>query len=163
MEAGVGTLCNKHGLYDIVRVGVDSQVHEKVRSVTVSNLAAEYEKSSNNIDASMKGGRSKPSIQSLHRILNAARIVGVSTLSIPRTPLLSKMHFDVVIVDEAGQISQPAILGALVKGETFVLVGDHEQLPPLVQNPVAEQGGKNCNLAIILLLLSLSDIILHLF
>ena len=73
--------------------------------------------------------------------IDATVIVGVSTLSIPRTPILSILHFDVVIVDEAGQIYQPATLGAIIAAESYVLVGDHEQLP-LVQNQVADQGGK---------------------
>jgi len=55
--------------------------------------------------------------------------------------LLIGQKFDLVIVDEAGQISQPAIIGALLAAESFVLVGDHEQLPPLVQSDVAEKAG----------------------
>ena len=47
-----------------------------------------------------------------------------------------------VIVDEAGQISQPAILGAIMAADSFVLVGDHMQLPPLVVSEVADQAGK---------------------
>lgn len=146
MECGVGTNSNKYGLCDMVRVGIDNQVHEKVRPIIVSNLATEYEKislSNQFIDGHRKSfSKSKPTIQNLQRIMDSARIVGVSALSVPRTSLLSRMHFDVVIVDEAGQISQPAIIGALVKADKFVLVGDHEQLPPLVLSQVAEQGGK---------------------
>ena len=51
-------------------------------------------------------------------------------------------HFDVVIVDEAGQISQPAILGVLMAADSFVLVGDHMQLPPLVVSEAAEHEGE---------------------
>ena len=137
---------NKLGLYDMVRPGQDSQVHEKIRSITVSQLAAEYEQNLNKFyDGTECGKKSsfptKPSLQSLQRVIDAAVIVGVSTLSIPRTPILSILHFDVVIVDEAGQIYQPATLGAIIAAESYVLVGDHEQLP-LVQNQVADQGGK---------------------
>ena len=55
---------------------------------------------------------------------------------------MAGQHFDVVIVDEAGQISQPAVLGAIMAADSFVLVGDHMQLPPLVCSEVAEQGGR---------------------
>lgn len=68
----------------------------------------------------------------------------VSALTAPKSPLLAGQHFDVVIVDEAGQISQPAILGALTAADSFVLVGDHMQLPPLVKSEVAEQAGEPC-------------------
>ena len=65
----------------------------------------------------------------------------MSALTAPRSPLLAGQHFDVVIVDEAGQISQPAILGAMMAADSFVLVGDHLQLPPLVKSEVAEDAG----------------------
>jgi DNA replication ATP-dependent helicase Dna2 len=85
---------------------------------------------------------SKPSISSLHQVISSSKIIGVSALTVPKSPLLIGQKFDVVIVDEAGQISQPTIIGALMAADTFVLVGDHEQLPPLVQSDVAEKAGK---------------------
>jgi DNA replication ATP-dependent helicase Dna2 len=51
------------------------------------------------------------------------------------------LHFDVAIVDEAGQLTVPAILGALRFARRFILVGDEKQLPPLVLSAeAAEQG-----------------------
>lgn len=49
------------------------------------------------------------------------------------SPLFSKRQFDVCIVDEASQITLPVCLGPLRFAKTFVLVGDHFQLPPLVR------------------------------
>ena len=83
----------------------------------------------------------KPSAGALYQVMSEARIVGCTALTVPRTPLLAKQHFDVAIIDEAGQISQPAILGALASADSFVLVGDHMQLPPLVADDAAEQAG----------------------
>jgi len=74
-------------------------------------------------------------------VVSEAKVVGVSALTAPRSPLLAGQHFDVVIVDEAGQISQPAVLGAIMAADNFILVGDHMQLPPLVVSEVAEQAG----------------------
>ncbi len=51
------------------------------------------------------------------------------------------LHFDVAIIDEAGQLTVPAILGALRFTKRFILVGDEKQLPPLVlSKEAAEQG-----------------------
>jgi DNA replication ATP-dependent helicase Dna2 len=51
------------------------------------------------------------------------------------------LQFDVVIIDEAGQLTLPAILGALRFAKRFILVGDEKQLPPLVLSKEAiEQG-----------------------
>jgi DNA replication ATP-dependent helicase Dna2 len=42
--------------------------------------------------------------------------------------LLSRRTFDVCIVDEAGQLTQPGALAPLLKARRFVLVGDHFQV-----------------------------------
>ena len=42
------------------------------------------------------------------------------------------LRFDLAIVDEASQLTVPALLGALRFARRFVLVGDERQLPPLV-------------------------------
>ena len=114
----------------LLRVGYKSSCHPNVHSILASTVAAARE-----------GVDEYPSPDSLDSVVSSAKIVGVSALTIPRSSLLVGQHFDVVIVDEAGQISQPAILGALMAADSFVLVGDHMQLPPLVQSEVAEQGG----------------------
>jgi DNA replication ATP-dependent helicase Dna2 len=49
--------------------------------------------------------------------------------------------FDVAIVDEASQLTVPAILGILRWARKFVLVGDEQQLPPLVQHEPSRQAG----------------------
>jgi DNA replication ATP-dependent helicase Dna2 len=51
------------------------------------------------------------------------------------------MRFDVAIIDEAGQLTVPAILGALRFARRFILVGDEQQLPPLVLSGEAAQRG----------------------
>lgn len=45
--------------------------------------------------------------------------------------------FDVAIVDEAGQLLLPQTIGAVRLARRFILVGDHRQLPPVVQSPKA--------------------------
>jgi len=82
----------------------------------------------------------------LKEVFASARIVGVSTLSLPRSPLLGANFFDVVIIDEAGQMNEPTALGALAAADSFVLVGDHKQLPPLVNSAIAERGGYGVSL-----------------
>ena len=46
--------------------------------------------------------------------------------------IFAKRKFDVCIVDEASQVTLPTCLGPLRFAKKFVLVGDHNQLPPLV-------------------------------
>ena len=53
----------------------------------------------------------------------------------------SGLSFDVAIIDEAGQITVPAMLGALRLARRFILVGDEKQLPPLVLSKEAADAG----------------------
>ncbi len=63
-----------------------------------------------------------------------------------KTALFDLFHFDVAIVDEASQILEPQLLGLLCAttkdGEAairkFVMIGDHKQLPAVVQQPRSE-------------------------
>lgn len=53
----------------------------------------------------------------------------------------SPFLFDVAIIDEASQLTLPSVLGALRFAKRFILVGDEQQLPPLVMSKeAAEQG-----------------------
>lgn len=61
-------------------------------------------------------------------------------------PLLTGRTFDVALVDEASQISTPAVLAPLLKARSFVLVGDHYQLSPLVTSPEAAAQGYGVSL-----------------
>lgn len=122
---------------DLIRIGTKSACHPQVQEFLVPEIAAELDQLDGNL-----GEFSKPSTANLHKVVSASKIVVATALTISKTPLLLGEHFDIVIVDEAGQISQPAILGPLMAADSFLLVGDHEQLPPLVQSESAEKAGK---------------------
>jgi DNA replication ATP-dependent helicase Dna2 len=64
--------------------------------------------------------------------LEQAQVVAATTTSCGSSHL-STQEFDVAIVDEAGQLTEPGTLAALNLAERFVLVGDHQQLPPVVR------------------------------
>jgi hypothetical protein len=82
----------------------------------------------------------------LQQLAAATPVVGCPCLSVHHPLLATRLAFDVVIVDEAGQIGLPAVLGALLKARSFVLVGDHYQLPPLVLDKRAAEGGLSVSL-----------------
>lgn len=152
MGSGLASTHEATGLPPLVRIGQRSSCHLDVRPVMVSELARNLDRKTANAESrgvecnfANEGtidDSELPSASSLRTVVSSARIVCISALSVPRSPLLAGEPFDVVIVDEAGQISQPAILGALMAADSFVLVGDHLQLPPLVNSEIAELGGE---------------------
>lgn len=60
-------------------------------------------------------------------------IVG-ATCYAPHTRKLDFMNWDVIIIDEAGQLSIPLAMAAMVKGKKFIFIGDHKQLPPILSD-----------------------------
>ena len=75
------------------------------------------------------------------RIRNCRIIVGTVAAISGKPELFRLKYFDVAIIDEATQILEPQLLGILcARGEDgknaidkFVLIGDHKQLPAVVQ------------------------------
>ena len=63
--------------------------------------------------------------------------VYVSTLSsiLGKTELFSLVRFASVVIDEASQIVEPMLAGLLSRFDRFILIGDHRQLPAVVQQP----------------------------
>ena len=73
------------------------------------------------------------------------QVVATTCLGINH-PIFTQRIFDYCIVDEASQITLPVCLGPIRMARTFILVGDHYQLPPLVQNREAQEGGLDISL-----------------
>lgn len=63
-----------------------------------------------------------------------ASIVASTCLGIATRNILSDMDFDWVIIDEAARATPLEILVPMVRGKKIVLVGDHRQLPPVVNS-----------------------------
>jgi len=73
-------------------------------------------------------------LDALTRLLrDAPVIVGTTSMLLSRPYLFDLKHFDLMIVDEASQILEPGLVGLLVRVDRFILIGDHKQLPAVVQ------------------------------
>lgn len=80
-------------------------------------------------------------LNSIKSTLAEAQIIVATTSTInSRSVLFNIKHFDLVIIDEASQILEPNIVGILTARQEegraidrFILVGDHKQLPAVVQ------------------------------
>ena len=80
-------------------------------------------------------------LNSIKSTLVAARIVVATTSTMnSNASLFNIKHFDLAIIDEASQILEPNVIGLLSArhGEEravdrFILIGDHKQLPAVVQ------------------------------
>lgn len=59
--------------------------------------------------------------------------VGTVASVVGKVSLFELITFDIAIVDEASQILEPSLVGLLSRVGKFVLIGDHLQLPAVVQ------------------------------
>lgn len=72
------------------------------------------------------------------RLLRAPVIVGTTSMMQSRSSIFRLKRFGLAIVDEASQILEPGLVGLLSQVPKFILIGDHKQLPAVVQQPEAE-------------------------
>ncbi|SDR16792.1 AAA domain-containing protein [Natronobacterium texcoconense] len=64
--------------------------------------------------------------------LQEAQVVAATTATCG-SRVMKEQAFDVALVDEAAQLTEPGTCAAVNLADRFVLVGDHEQLPPVVR------------------------------
>ncbi|XP_050237570.1 DNA replication ATP-dependent helicase/nuclease JHS1 isoform X2 [Mercurialis annua] len=111
---------------DFLRIGRYEAVHNEVKANCFSTMGVQ-------------------SLEEIRLRLDQVKVVAVTCLGV-NSPLLANKKFDVCIMDEAGQITLPISLGPLMFTSKFVLVGDHYQLPPLVQSTEARENGMGISL-----------------
>jgi len=69
-------------------------------------------------------------------LVRSADVVGATCIGIATNPYFRDLEFNTVIADEAGQIQVCDLLVPLVRARRAVLVGDHKQLGPYVDEDV---------------------------
>ena len=91
------------------------------------------------------------SLQDVTDLYEKPKVVAGTCHALFNHPIFSRRKFDVCIVDEASQTLLPVSLGPLFCADRFVLVGDPNQLSPLIVN--AEKEAENTQLSLLELLL----------
>lgn len=83
--------------------------------------------------------------QAVERVLSQASVI-CATLSGVDSFVLANRRFDWVVIDEAGQATEPATWIPLSRADRVLLGGDHQQLPPNVRSPEAAAQGYGVSL-----------------
>ncbi|KAK2603533.1 DNA replication endonuclease-helicase Dna2 [Conoideocrella luteorostrata] len=111
----------------ILRLGAPAKVHPDVQ------------------DFAHLAGQPKKTFEEIKEAWHGTPIVATTCLGINH-PVFLERSFDYCIVDEASQITLPICAGPIRMASSFVLVGDHNQLPPVVRNEEAREGGLDVSL-----------------
>lgn len=120
IESGVGKA-------QVARLGTLSSVHSSVKDLVLDAKSLKH-------------------IDLLSSKIASTRLVACTVLTAARHVLMKQFNVDYCIVDEAGQITQPNTIGAVLTAQRFVLVGDDRQLPPLVVSSEAQAEGMDISL-----------------
>jgi DNA polymerase III delta prime subunit len=81
----------------------------------------------------------------VERVLDEAKIV-CATLTGLDSQLLGQRRYDVAVIDEACQSTEPANWVPLLRANKLILAGDHCQLPPTIISPEAAARGLSISL-----------------
>ncbi|KAG9019438.1 hypothetical protein FRB90_002261 [Tulasnella sp. 427] len=82
----------------------------------------------------------------LHEITHSADVICTTCISSASVGL-NVIDFPVVFLDEASMCMEPASLIPVMKGcQHLALIGDHQQLPPIITSPEALEGGLGVSL-----------------
>ncbi len=76
----------------------------------------------------------------VEQVLNGAQVI-LSTLTGIDSAIFGQRQFDLCVIDEAGQATEPASWIPLVRSNRVVLAGDHQQLPPTILSNEARRAG----------------------
>ncbi|EMA68611.1 AAA domain-containing protein [Halorubrum distributum] len=99
------------GFDDVLRVGTETGVRGDMQDVRLVQ-------------------RGEPNAKAAE--LRDAPVVAATTAACG-SRVMRECEFDVALVDEASQLTEPGTHAAINRADRFVLVGDHEQLPPVVR------------------------------
>ncbi len=125
-----------------VRLGHDQAVAPEMRRWRLAERARAAALAEGRAEAEDAAWRPQPA--ELRAALLRAPVVAATTAtwSAERYDGVGEaLDFDLAIIDEATQLTTPALLGALRFARRFILVGDERQLPPLVMSAEAGAAG----------------------
>jgi DNA replication ATP-dependent helicase/nuclease Dna2 len=138
------------GIRDFMRLGSARNVDSAIEQHLMKRLVGDHANSEDAVEAVQDVLRNIPIVASTTATWSSDKYQSPSSDSTEEVGNSAPFQFDVAIIDEAGQLTVPAILGALRFAKRFILVGDEKQLPPLVLSKIAANEGLSQSLFSIL-------------
>jgi predicted DNA helicase len=134
----INYLSNNYKITDKEQVEIDKQIKELTLNETddaIKSLGLGNGKIQNILDITKEWHRRLNSLDEFDEIFaQNASVVASTCTGIASRHVLNDMAFDWVIIDEAARATAPELLLPMIRGKKIILVGDHQQLPPIVGN-----------------------------
>jgi DNA replication ATP-dependent helicase/nuclease Dna2 len=132
---------DSEGFHNFIRLGSERNVDSAIEDHLLKKLVGQNLKSIDTLEAVQDLLQSVPVMASTTATWSSDKYTPPSLNGSGENQENSLFQFDVAIIDEAGQLTIPAILGALRFAKRFILVGDQKQLPPLVLSKESANAG----------------------
>jgi DNA replication ATP-dependent helicase Dna2 len=129
------------GIHEFIRLGSTRNVDGAIANRLLKTLVGENLKAVDTLEAVQDLLRSVSIVASTTATWSSDKYNPPTSNGAGENNEYAPFQFDVAIIDEAGQLTVPAILGALRFAKRFILVGDEKQLPPLVLSKEAGDAG----------------------
>ncbi|MBN2157128.1 MAG: AAA family ATPase [Candidatus Lokiarchaeota archaeon] len=132
VDTMVEMLLKKYPSIDILRIGAELSVSNSVKQYSIDFKCKKQVKFDDGHLYTVNSSKNA------HDLINNASIIATTCLG-ANSVLLQDIEFEYVIIDEAGQLIEPAALIPILKSKRVILVGDDAQLPPISvkeQNPL---------------------------
>ena len=111
--------------YKVLQIVVGDNQENYEKFIKLKNLNEEWNK---------KLTRKQKDLQSI--FIDEINVVGATCSGVAR---FKDRNFDWVIVDEAGRSTAPETSVPMSRGKRIILVGDHKQLPPIIDQELQER------------------------
>ena len=123
--------------FDYLRLGNAASCDPRFRSRLLGSVCCGSTAArTNGTLAKPVGARTNKTIDGVRSLLDRTPIIVSTTSMLLARPFIFDIrHFSLAVVDEASQILEPGLIGILASDriDRFVLIGDHKQLPAVVQ------------------------------
>lgn len=141
-EKSKNQLLNYMNINHNINHDLSNEIQKEIENISINNISDE-----NNplFQAPANVKKIVGVIKEWHRRLHAleefdeifaqdASVVAATCTGIASRHVLNDIAFDWVIIDEAARATAPELLLPMIRGKKIILVGDHQQLPPIVGN-----------------------------
>lgn len=116
----------EEGFTNFIRIGSHEAVDQELHHYLVQEKISDF-----TIDDSLK----------IRQFIESIPLIACSSISAVNNPIINHLSFDISVVDEAGQLTEAGTVAIISNSDKFILVGDHKQLPPVIQNEEAKKSG----------------------
>ena len=114
----------QNGFNNFLRIGSYYNIEDDIKPYTINKYVNHY----------YNDNFTEKDLYTFRDKITSIPVFAVTSTSAMSTLIFDYIYFDTVIIDEAGQMTEPSSLAVIKNGKKFCMFGDIKQLPPVIQS-----------------------------